>query len=219
MFNEKGECEMRDVLIKICGITNINDALIAVDYGVDALGFIFAKSPRQITPQNAKKIIEKLPPFVGKIGVFVNESPSYIQKIFKECGLTGIQLHGEEIPELCRELHPLTVIKAVRIKDENDIKILNAYTSVSAFLLDSYVSNKKGGTGKKFDWKLAVLAKNYGKPIILSGGLTPDNVTEAIKIVNPYAVDVCSGVEAKPGKKDKLKIKKFIERVRKYDAG
>ncbi|MFH1825169.1 MAG: phosphoribosylanthranilate isomerase [Candidatus Firestonebacteria bacterium] len=203
-------------LIKICGITNIDDALISVDYGADVLGFIFAKSLRQITPQNARKIIKKLPPFIGKVGVFVNESPHYIRKIVQECGLTEVQLHGEEIPELCGELCPLTVIKAIRVKDENDIKILSAYTSVSAFLLDSFVFDKKGGTGKKFDWKLAISAKKYGKPIILSGGLTPDNVLTAIKLVQPYAVDVCSGVETKAGKKDKKKIKEFINKARKY---
>lgn len=201
--------------IKICGITNLEDALLAVECGADSLGFIFAKSPRQITPQTARKIIEKLPPFIGKIGVFVNEPPSKVQRIARESGLTAVQLHGEEIPEFCAMLYPLTLIKAIRVKDEKDIAILSAYDCVTAFLLDSYSADKKGGTGKKFDWKLALLAKKYNKPIILSGGLTPDNVAEAVKLVKPYAVDASSGIESKPGKKDKKKIKAFIEKVRK----
>ena len=200
--------------VKICGITNIDDALLAVEYGADSLGFVFAKSPRQITAQAARKIIEKLPPFIGKIGVFVNEPPSNVQRVARECGLTAIQLHGEEIPEFCVSLHPLTMIKAIRVKDEKDIKILSAYSFVTAYLLDSYTADKKGGTGKKFDWKLALLAKKFNKPIILSGGLGPDNVAEAVKIVKPYAVDVSSGVESKPGRKDKNKLKKFIEKAK-----
>jgi len=201
-------------LVKICGITNLEDALVAVEYGADALGFVFAKSPRQVSVSQVVKIISKLPPFVGKIGVFVNESPSHVAKIAKECGLTAVQLHGEEIPELVSGLHPLSVIKAIRVKDEKDIKILSAYGNAAAFLLDTFVASKKGGTGKVFDWKLALLAKKFGKPIILSGGLNEKNVKDAVKKVAPYCVDVSSGVESKPGKKDHKKMKAFIKNAK-----
>jgi len=205
--------------IKICGITNLEDALFAADCGANAVGFLFAKSPRQMKPDQVRKIIEKLPPFVAKVGVFVNEVPSHIAKLAKEVGLTAVQLHGEEIPEFCASLKPLSVIKGIRVKNEVDIKMLSAYDFVSAYLLDSFVQGKKGGTGKVFDWKLALLAKEHGKPVILSGGLTPVNILEALKKVQPYGVDVSSGVESKPGKKDKKKVKDFIQKVRKYDAG
>jgi len=204
--------------IKICGITNLEDALFAADLGANAVGFVFAKSPRQMKPEQVRKIIEKLPPFIAKVGVFVNEAPSHMAKIAKEVGLTSIQLHGEEIPEFCTSLAPLTVIKGVRVRDEADINMLAAYDFVSAYLLDSFVKGRKGGTGMTFDWKLALLAKKHGKPVILSGGLTPLNILEALKKVSPYGVDVSSGVESKPGKKDKKKVKDFIQKVRKYDA-
>ncbi|OGF49507.1 MAG: N-(5'-phosphoribosyl)anthranilate isomerase [Candidatus Firestonebacteria bacterium RIFOXYA2_FULL_40_8] len=204
--------------IKICGITNLEDALFAADLGANAVGFVFAKSPRQVKPEQVRKIIEKLPPFIAKVGVFVNEVPSHVAKIAKEAGLTSVQLHGEEIPQFCASLSPLTVIKGIRVRDESDIKMLAAYEFVSAYLLDSFVQGKKGGTGKTFDWKLALLAKKHGKPVILSGGLTPQNILEALKRVEPYGVDVSSGVESKPGKKDKKKLKDFIQKVRRYDA-
>ena len=206
-------------IIKICGITNLEDALFAVESGANALGFVFAKSPRQMKVDQVRKIIAQLPPFITKVGVFVNEAPSRIAKIARECGLTAVQLHGEEIPELCSNLLPFTVIKGVRVRDEKDIKMLPAYNFVSAYLLDSYIEEKKGGSGKVFDWELALIAKKQGKPVILSGGLTPVNVIEALKKVMPYGVDVSSGVEIKPGKKDKKKVKEFVQKVRKYDAG
>jgi len=205
--------------IKICGITNLEDALFSAECGANALGFVFAKSPRQVKPEQVRKIIEKLPPFVQKVGVFVNEMPSLISRIVKETGLTAVQLHGEEIPHFCTSLLPLTVIKGIRVRGESDIKILQAYAGVSAFLLDSFMEGKKGGTGKILDWELALAAKKHGKPVILSGGLTPLNILRALKKVSPYGVDVSSGVESKPGKKDKKKIKDFIQKVRKYDAG
>src|SRR3989339_883847 len=157
--------------------------------------------------------------FGSLVVLFFNEVPSHITKIAKEAGLTSVQLHGEEIPEFCASLAPLTVIKGIRVRDDSDIKMLSAYSFVSAYLLDSFVKGKKGGTGKTFDWKLALLAKKYGKPLILSGGLTPLNILEALKKVEPYGVDVSSGVESKPGKKDKKKLIDFIRKVRQYDAG
>ncbi|MEI7905240.1 MAG: phosphoribosylanthranilate isomerase [Candidatus Firestonebacteria bacterium] len=200
--------------VKICGITNLEDALAAVEYGADALGFVFAKSLRQISPVQARKIISKLPPFIGKIGVFVNEAPSRVVTIAKDCGLTAVQLHGEELPEFIGTIKPLTIIKTIRVKNKKDISILVAYPEVEAFLLDTFVAGKSGGTGKVFDWELALLAKKLKKPIILSGGLSALNVQKAIKIVSPYSVDVSSGVESKPGKKDHKKLRAFIKNAK-----
>ncbi len=198
------------VLVKVCGITNLDDARAAVEYGADILGFIFAKSPRHITQAQAGKIIAKLPPFTLKVGVFVNENPRAALKLASTVGLSAAQLHGEERPESLSYFHPLPVIKAFRLKDKSDLSFLPDYINASAFLLDTFVAGKRGGTGKTFDWRLAVSAKQIGNPIILSGGLTPANVAEAIRKVNPYCVDVNSGVELKPGRKDLKKLKRFI---------
>lgn len=178
----------------------MDDALFAVELGVSALGFVFTESPRKIEPKTAKKIVDKLPPWVSVVGVFVNENP---KKIASQCRLDYVQLHGEESPQYCKTLG-LKIIKTIR----KDIKIIPEY-NVSGILLD--ISK---GTGKIYDWDLAIEAKKYGKPIILSGGLTPDNVGEAIKKVSPYAVDVSSGIEKEPGKKDFKKMKMFMEAVR-----
>ena len=179
--------------VKICGITNRNDALSAVEFGADALGFIFAESPRRITKEQARNIIAELPPFVSTVGVFVNEKKETIIDIGKYCGITTIQLHGNEPPSYLQDLGNFKVIKAFRIKKEDDLETLALYKP-HAFLLDSYVKGVMGGTGKTFNWEIAKKACKYGT-IILSGGLTPDNVKEAIRIVSPYAVDVSSGVE------------------------
>ncbi len=197
--------------IKICGITNIEDALAAVDYGADALGFVFyPASPRYVSPQTAREITSFLPPFVTTIGVFVNEEESKIKEIMKYAGINVLQLHGDEPPEMCSIWHK--VIRALRVKDLIDLKPLAA-CSVSAFLLDAYSSGQFGGTGQIFNWDIAVEAKRYGH-IILSGGLNPDNIEKAIKWVRPYAVDVSSGIEAEKGKKNLKKMKLFIERAR-----
>ena len=198
------------VLVKVCGITNLDDARAAVDYGADILGFIFAESPRQITQAQAGKIIERMPPFTIKVGVFVNENPQAALKLASAVGLSAAQLHGEEQPETLALYHPLPVIKAFRIKDKSDLALLPGYITASAFLLDAFVAGKRGGTGKTFDWKLAVSAKHIGNPIILSGGLNSANVSEAIRKVNPYCVDVNSSVESRPGKKDLKKLKRFL---------
>lgn len=198
--------------IKICGITNLEDALLAADLGVDALGFIFAKSPRQITPAKVLEISRKLPPFISRVGVFVDAFPENINSVADICGLDIIQLHGSESPEQIQRFKK-KVIKAFRIKSVADLEEFPAY-KVDAYLLDSYSSELPGGTGKTFDWKLALEAKKFGRPIILSGGLTPENVAEAIKITGPYAVDASSGVEERPGKKDKEKLKRFVEAIR-----
>ena len=198
------------IKVKICGITNKEDALYAVECGADALGFIFyEKSPRYIAPDNAKTIIAALPPFVTTVGVFVNKDFNDIRDITLLTGVTVVQLHGDESPSYCNLVEG-KLIKAIRVKNDSSIEGLKKY-DVDTFLLDSFDKNSFGGSGLTFDWKLAEKAKQYGK-IILAGGLTPDNVEEAVKKVAPYGVDVNSGVEKKPGIKNKNKVKEFIIR-------
>lgn len=199
------------VRVKICGITNVEDALSAVDYGADALGFIFFdKSPRYVKPEKAKEIISYLPPFVTTVGVFVNEISAKISDIIDFAGINTIQFHGDESPEACR-IWP-RVIKAFRVREFIDLKPLEQYKT-SAFLLDTYTADSFGGTGQIFNWDIAIEAKRFGR-IILSGGLTPDNIEKAVKMVKPYAVDVSSGVEASKGKKDLKKMRAFIEKAK-----
>jgi len=200
------------VRVKICGITNSEDAQSAMDLDADALGFVFAKSPRQVTREQAAKIIKDLPPFVTPVGVFVDEQVDNVKEICDFCNINTIQLHGSEDPSYVNDLVEYKIIKALRIKDEEDLRPMAIY-KVHAFLLDSYVKGTMGGTGVIFRWELARQAHKYGT-IILSGGLTPENVKEAIHIVKPYAVDVSSGVESSPGKKDRQLIKYFIKNVK-----
>ena len=208
------------VKVKICGITNLDDALAACEYGADAIGFVFAESPRKVKPDIVRKISNKLPPFIVKVGVFVNEVPSLICKLARECFLNVIQLHGEEIPEFCKEISSyFPVVKSVRVRNVTDIKVLAAYKEfVSAFLLDTFVEGKKGrapfiygGSGKTFNWDFCKDANKFCKPLIIAGGLNKDNVKKAISKLKPFAVDVSSGVESKPGKKDHKKLKEFIK--------
>ena len=200
------------IKIKICGITNLDDALYASEQGVDALGFNFyKKSPRYIEPQKAAEIIAQLPPFVMPVAVFVNEREEKIRDIQFTTGIKVLQFHGDERPEFC-ERFATRVIKAFQVKDKESVKHL-AHFHVSALLLDSYKEGVRGGTGETFDWHLAVVAKTFGR-IILAGGLTPENVSEAVKLVQPYGVDVAGGVEKGKGIKDHMKIKKFIAEVR-----
>ena len=204
---------MNNVKVKICGITNYEDATIAVDLGAAALGFIFAASPRQITPQKARDIIHAIPPFVKTVGVFVNEGPAKIKEMVHYCGLDLVQLHGDESPDLCHELMPST-IKALRIKDASSIQSSLAYQGkVKALLLDTYAKDKAGGTGSTFDWRLAIKIKELGIPIILAGGLGPSNIDDAIRTVKPYAVDVNSGVEECPGKKSPTLMKDLMKKI------
>jgi phosphoribosylanthranilate isomerase len=200
-----------DTKIKICGITNSADAQLAVELGADALGFIFyPKSPRCINVQTAADICNALPPFVAKVGVFVNELEYEIEKALAECLLTALQFHGDEPPGFCQKFAAKS-IKAIRVRDEESLRAAAEY-DVDALLLDTYTDNSRGGTGKAFDWSLAMKAKEtLEPPIILSGGLTTVNVQEAIRKVRPYAVDVSSGVEREPGKKDPEKLRRFIE--------
>ncbi len=190
------------IRVKVCGITNAEDACAAVKLGVDALGFIFAPSPRQVTPEKARSIINTLPPFIQTVGVFVDQGLKSIQDIMRFCDLDLIQLHGNEPPEFCHQLMP-HIIKAFRIKDEASLlPITNFQGHIRAQLLDTYRQGLRGGTGKTFAWHLAVKAGKMAPPVILSGGLKPSNVARAISTVKPYAIDVNSGIEAHPGKKD-----------------
>jgi phosphoribosylanthranilate isomerase len=200
------------VKVKICGITNLEDALAAVKWGADALGFVFASSPRQVTLQQVEHIVAGLPPFVCKVGVFVDGELQELEETMRACGLDLAQLHGSESPGFCQALFP-RVIKSFRVKDESVLDLLPQYR-VSAYLLDSYNASLKGGTGQSFDWGIARKARHYG-PIILSGGLTSANVRQAIDRVRPYAVDVSSGVESNPGVKDHAKLRAFLETAKK----
>ena len=205
---------MNNVAVKICGITDYEDASIAVELGAGALGFIFARSPRQITPQKARDIIRAMPPFVKTVGVFVDEEPAAIKEMIHYCGLDLVQLHGDESPDLCCDLMPYT-IKALRIKDESSLRTSRIYLGkVRALLLDTYSKDMAGGSGKTFDWQLAIKIKKLGIPIILAGGLGPSNIDGAISTVRPYAVDVNSGVEERPGKKSRALMKDLMEKMR-----
>lgn len=200
------------VRVKICGNTNLKDTMAAVEAGADAVGFVFyAKSPRAVSPKGVAAIVSHLPPFVECVGVFVNEKPEVVRQIMSECGLSHAQLHGEESPQYCADLKQ-PVIKAVRVRTREDLASLSSYR-VDAILLDAFVEGVAGGTGTAFDWGLAVEAKAWG-PVILAGGLTPDNVGEAVSRVQPYGVDVSSGVELSPGVKDHAKVKAFVENVK-----
>jgi phosphoribosylanthranilate isomerase len=201
------------VQVKICGITSVEDAQAAVDAGADALGFVFyPPSPRYVTPEQAKQIVQKLPPFVTTVGLFVDVALGLVNDIATRCRLDRIQLHGREAPEFCRQVNQ-PVIKAFRIKNADSLAYLPGYR-VSAYLLDAYVEGAlPGGTGASFSWHLAAQAKPYG-PVILAGGLTPENVETAIEQIGPYGVDVSTGVERAPGIKDHQKVRVFIARAK-----
>ena len=200
--------------IKICGITNLNDALTAVNLGADALGFVFyPQSPRFISPDKAKKIRQKIPPFTLCIGVFVNARKGEVLQIARECCLDGLQFHGNESPEYCSSFSAYKVIKSFALKTRSDLKSITHY-NIHAILIDAYDPANYGGTGKKADWELARQAKKFG-PLILAGGLTETNVQEAIKVVSPYGVDVSSSMEKRPGVKDTVKLRRFVEMVKK----
>jgi phosphoribosylanthranilate isomerase len=206
----------RDIKVKVCGITNAEDAFAAVEAGADALGFIFyEKSPRYVVPAVAASIIAELPPLVTPVGVFVNEGMAAVRSIMDTCGLAMAQLHGDENVSYCREL-ARPAMKALRLTDRRSLLALAEYQGrggVRGFVLDTFSELAYGGTGQTNDWSLAAdVAKST--PILLAGGLTPGNVTEAIRTVRPYGVDVSSGVESAPGKKDHAKMRAFIDAVR-----
>jgi len=199
--------------VKICGIADIESALVAAEAGADAIGLVFAPSRRRVTLERAREIAGALPPLVAKVGVFVDEARERLEECIEACALDAVQLHGAEAPQFC-SLLPVPVIKAVRVKDASSLNALREYR-VAAFLLDTYDASSLGGTGTAFDWSLATGAAQTHR-IILSGGLTPANVAGALTEVHPYGVDVSSGVET-DGRKDHNKIREFVRRVREWD--
>ena len=203
------------VRVKICGIKRLEDALAAVEAGADAIGLNFWRPGRRyVAPETARVIARSLPPFLTRVGVFADEDPETIRKIADLCGLDALQLHGSESPEFCRQFDR-PVIKSIKVRGPESLDGLARYR-VAAFLLDTHVPGEMGGTGRPFDWSLAARAKAAG-PVILSGGLTPENVGDAIRAASPYAVDVASGVET-GGQKDPAKIRAFVARVQEWNA-
>lgn len=196
--------------VKVCGITTLEDALTATRLGADALGFIFADSPRRVDPERAREIIRLLPPFVTRVGVFVNESMERIREIKDFCGLNLAQLHGDESESTVAGLG-IRIVKTVKVRPDLPFP-LDAFLGIT-LLLDTYSPTTHGGTGRTFDWRIARSVAQK-RPIILAGGLTPENITEAIHTVHPYAVDVSSGVESQPGRKDHDKLERFIRRAK-----
>ena len=198
--------------IKICGITNLQDAKVAIDEGVDAIGLVFCEnSPRYINISRAKEIVENTTPFVNCVGLFVDAEKEYINNVLKEVALDTLQFHGQESEQACA-LYNKPYIKAIRMNENiNLLEEAEKYFSAHALLLDTYIEGLLGGTGIVFDWDL--IPKDIAKPIILAGGLNASNVKDAIKKISPYAVDVSGGVEAEKGKKDPSKIKEFINEV------
>lgn len=203
------------IKVKICGITSYEDAAMCVDNGVDAIGFNFYnKSPRYIAPSDAREIALKLPPFTSIVGLFVNElNLEYLTSIADMVGISVVQLHGNESPEYCSHLLPRRVIKALRVGETFDVAHVKDF-SVSAILLDNYSADAYGGTGQLFDWRIAIEAKQYTPRIIVAGGIVPENVVAAIRAVKPYGVDVCSGVESAPGRKDRVRLQTLMQEVR-----
>ena len=201
--------------IKICGITSLDDALAAVDAGADALGFNFYKpSPRYIAPSAAREIVEQLPATVFTVGVFVNEESQTVKSIATEVGLKAVQLHGDESPDYCREFAAdFYVIKTLAVSDSFDAKQSRAY-NVQAIMLDTKDNRLHGGTGRVFDWSVARAASQLVPKLYLAGGLSPDNVAEAVATVRPYAVDACSALEDRPGIKNHERMRAFVETVR-----
>jgi phosphoribosylanthranilate isomerase len=198
--------------VKICGITRPEDAIAAVKHGADAIGLVFyGPSPRNVSIEMAADIVSALPPFVSKVGLFVNASASEIEAVLRRVSLDCLQFHGDESATDCAQIN-LPYYKAIRVKDDtNLLQYASYYTQAKALLLDTYSEASVGGTGQVFDWKL--IPENIGKPLILAGGLTADNVAAAIRQVHPYAVDVSGGVEASKGIKDEIKIASFMREV------
>ncbi|KIH77111.1 phosphoribosylanthranilate isomerase [Geoalkalibacter ferrihydriticus] len=208
---------MRGVRVKICGITTLSDARHAVACGADALGFVFyAGSPRCVTPEQVRPIVSALPPFVSATGLFVNESRKRILAIADFCRLDVLQLHGDEAPMDCR-FDGRRVIKALRVRDESSLAHAADYP-VAALLLDAWVAGHYGGTGETFNWELAATQARL-QPVILAGGLTPENVAAAVEAVQPFAVDVSSGVESAPGHKDPHRVAAFIRNAKAVGLG
>jgi len=210
------------VRVKFCGITTIEDRDKAITAGADAIGIVFFKdSPRFVRLEKAEKITKDIPPFVSAVGVFVNEDLGFIEECVERCDLDAVQIHGDEDVSYCLKfkglkLKGVKLIKGIRVKDKESLSIIENCPS-DAILLDAYKKGMYGGTGKGFDLSLAAIAKEYGKNIIISGGLNPDNVYRIIKDVKPYGVDVSSGIESSPGSKNIELMERFIEEVRRAE--
>ena len=201
------------VKVKICGVTSVADACAAAEAGADMIGLMFyEKSPRYVSLATAAEIARALPPFVFKVGVFVNPDEAQVMEAIAACGLNLLQFHGDEPTEFCTQFGLMSV-KALRVRDAESLNALENFSS-DALLLDAYSKNGLGGTGETFNWDLAIAAQKFGKPIFLAGGLTPENVAAAVTQVRPFAVDVSSGVESAPGKKDTAKVRAFIQAAR-----
>lgn len=200
------------IQVKICGITRHDDAQVAVEAGADMLGFIFyPPSPRYLDPEHAREIVDRLPPEIKTVGVFVNESAAAITRIVQTSGVRVVQLHGDERPELCQTLS-WPVVKAFRFTSQVRPEMMADY-DVDAFLVEGFHDSLYGGAGAQADWPQVATLHSYGR-IILAGGLTPENVQEAVRVVQPYAVDVGGGVEAEPGKKDWRKVRMFVQQAK-----
>jgi len=201
------------IKVKICGITCPADAETAVQAGADLIGLVFHKpSPRHVTLGEAAEIVQGIPPYVLRVGLFVNPTPQSVAAAIAACGLQMLQFHGDESPEFCRQFGMITM-KAFRVKGPETLEALAQYPT-DAWLLDAHVPGKYGGTGQTFDWVLAAKATRLGKPVFLAGGLTPENVGEAVRTARPYGVDVSGGVETAPGRKDPEKVRRFVAQAR-----
>ena len=199
------------VRVKICGITNTADAVAAIDAGADALGFMFFEnSKRNVSFSTAAEIIRELPPLISRVGVFVNATKDFIRSAVGETGINMLQLHGEETPEFCDQFEPITVMKAFRIRDLDSLRECLKFDG-QLWLLDSFVEGVHGGTGMTFNWDVAVEAAKLNSRVMLAGGLKVETVAEAVRKVRPYGVDVSSGVESAPGKKDHARLRQFID--------
>lgn len=197
------------VKVKICGLTNAADALGAAEAGADLLGFVFyEQSPRHVPVAVAAAITRQVPAFVAKVGVFVDAPEELVRRALSECGLSVLQFHGNETPEFCIQFGVMSM-KAFRVRDAASLDMLPAYHT-DAWLLDAYTAGQLGGTGATFNWELAIAARKLGRPVFLAGGLTPENVADAVRRVQPFGVDVSSGVESAPGRKDLQKVRAFI---------
>jgi phosphoribosylanthranilate isomerase len=195
---------------KVCGITNLEDARVAADAGADAIGLVLAESPRQVDLDQARQIAATLPEGLLRVGVFVNEEPEEIRRIANEVGLDYVQLHGDESPQTVTDLRSvgLKTIKALRVRDAASLEAMEDYES-DLFLLDAYSKKARGGTGEQFDWELAKALTGYAN-ILVSGGLTPENVRAAVEFFEPYGVDASSSLEDAPGKKNGERVRRFV---------
>ncbi|MDO8730118.1 MAG: phosphoribosylanthranilate isomerase [Candidatus Omnitrophota bacterium] len=201
--------------VKICGMTNREDAIAAAEAGADAIGFVLVPtSPRAVTRREVEEILRFIPPTVLTVGVVANEDPDFLKGLVRVCSLGALQLHGQEPPEqvlrLKAELSGVEIIKAIRVRDADSLKEIPSYKGVDAILLDTYDPHRLGGTGQPFDWSLAARAKEFEIPLIVAGGLTAGNVREMVRQVDPHGVDVSSGVEVSPGKKSFELIRQFV---------